>query len=292
MKTLVNTYRNYLEKNYAENTVASYMADLSKYLTDAEIKTKKSLLKIKKESVGEYVKNLRSMGVSYSSVLRTIAALKNFFGYCLSEGVIKTDPMEGIVSPKAQRKLPVTLTGEEVVKLLEAPDKTTIKGLRDSAMMELMYATGARVGEIVNLKMGDVSLKNEVVILETGGKSRFVPVGRTAIEALVVYLRDCRPKIINEKSGDALFLNFYGEALSRQGFWKVVKGYMEKCNLPLGVTAQTLRHSFALHMLKNGADAHAVSEMLGFSDVASTKIYMQVLDNRIRDVYKKTHPRA
>lgn len=292
MKKLMNAYKSYLSANCSENTRLSYMSDLSKFFSDFGISTKKDLVKIKADSINGYIQNLRSTGVSYSSVLRSIAALRKFFSYCVDNDIIKKNPTEGVEAPKVQRKLPVTMTDEEVVSLLEAPDKTTDKGLRDSAMLELMYATGARVGEIVNLKMGDISLKNEVVVLETGEKSRFVPIGHIAIEALYRYLRDCRAKMATEKSGDAVFLNFYGEPLSRQGFWKIVKGYIEKCRLNPRMTPQTLRHSFALHMLRNGADAHSVSEMLGYSDVASTKIYKEVLNNRIRDIYKKSHPRA
>lgn len=292
MKKLIGEYKSYLAESRSENTVQSYMSDLSKFLSDMNVTTKKSLVKIKTNSINEYIQSLKSLGVSYSSVLRSIASLRKFFGYCMDKGIIKADPTEEIQPPKAQRKLPVVMTDEEVIALLASPDKTTIKGMRDSAMLELMYATGARVGEIVNLKMGDISLKNEVVVLETGNKSRFVPVGKIAVAALYTYLRDCRPKMANDLSGDALFLNFYGEPLSRQGFWKIVKGYIEKHNLKVGITPHTLRHSFALHMLKNGADASAVSEMLGYSDVSSTKIYLDVLNNRIRDIYKKAHPRA
>ncbi len=292
MKKLINAYKGYLSGICAENTALSYMNDLSKFLNDAGIATKKDLVKVKADGINEYIQNLRSVGVSYSSILRSIAALRKFFGYCRDNGVIKKDPTEGVQSPKVQRKLPVTMADEEVIALLEAPDKTTVKGLRDCAMLELMYATGARVSEIVNLKIGDISLKNEIVVLETGDKSRFVPIGRVAIDALYKYLRDCRPEIATEKSGDAVFLNFYGEPLSRQGFWKIVKGYIEKCSLNSTITPQTLRNSFALHMLRNGADVHAVSEMLGYSDISSARIYQEVLNNRIRDIYKKSHPRA
>lgn len=292
MKKLINAYKSYLAGECSENTLQSYMSDLSKFLAENGVETKKELLKIKEANLNEYVQRLKSAGASYSSVQRAIASIKKFFCYCMDNGVIKKNPAEGIKSPRAPRKLPVTMADEEVVALLEAPDKTTHKGMRDSAMLELMYATGARVGEIVNLKMSDISLKNEVVVLETGGKSRLVPIGRVAIEALYTYLGECRPEMVTEKSKDTVFLNFYGEPLSRQGFWKIVKGYIEKCNLKSGITPQTLRHSFALHMLKNGADARSVSEMLGYSDVSSTKIYMEVLNNRIRDIYKKSHPRA
>ncbi|MBQ6794910.1 MAG: tyrosine recombinase [Clostridia bacterium] len=292
MKKLISAYENALWNECAKNTVQSYMIDLEKFLKECNVKTKKDLLKIKADTVNDYIQNRKNLGVSYSSVLRSVASLKKFFGYAFEAGITKRNPAEGINMPKPQRKMPITMTDEEVVDLLEAPDKATLKGIRDSAMLELMYATGARVSEIVGLKTGDVVLKNEVVILQTGKKSRYVPIGSVAIDALYKYIKDCRGEIATEKSGDSFFLNLYGEPMSRQGFWKIVKGYIEKCGLNPGITPQSLRHSFALHMLRNGADARAVSEMLGYSDVSSTKIYMDVLNNRIRDIYKSSHPRA
>ena len=292
MKKMLLAYKSYLSDSCAENTVHSYMGDLTKFIKDCGIKTKKDVQKLKSDTVNEYVQSLRNSGASYSSVLRSVASLKKFFGYCLSEGIIKKDPTIEVETPRVQRKLPDTMTDEDVVLLLEAPDCNTLKGIRDRAMLELMYATGARVSELIALKTGDVSLKNEVIVLTTGKKSRFVPMGRVAIETLYKYLQDCRPLMATEQSGDTFFLNFYGEPLSRQGFWKIVKSYIEKCKLNPGITPQTLRHSFALHLLKNGADTQSVSEMLGYRDVSSTKIYLEVLNNRIRDIYKKSHPRA
>lgn len=292
MKKLMTAYKNALLNECADNTVQSYIRDIEKFLDECSIKTKKDLMKVKADTVSDYIQTRKNIGVSYSSILRSVASLKKFFYYLVESGITKKNPTEGISLPKSQRKLPLTMTDEEVVTLLEAPDKNTAKGIRDSAMLELMYATGARVSEIINLKINDVSLKNEVVVLQTGKKSRFVPVGGVAVEALYKYLKDCRGEMATEKSGDAFFLNFYGDPMSRQGFWKIVKGYIEKCGLNPGITPQSLRHSFALHMLRNGADSHAVSEMLGYSDVSSTKIYMDVLDNRMRDIYKNSHPRA
>lgn len=292
MKKLLAAYKHYLDENGSENTALSYMSDLLKFINDNNITAKKELLKIKSAAVNEYIQSLKSRGMAYSSVSRAIAALRKFFGYCENEGVIKNDPTEGIEMPKTQRKLPDTMTDEDVIALLEAPDTTTLKGIRDRAMLEFMYATGARVSELINLKVGDVSLKNEVVVLITGEKRRLVPMGRVAIEALYAYVQNCRSQMATEQSGDAFFLNFYGQPLTRQGFWKIVKGYIEACNLNPGVTPQTLRHSFALHMLRNGADAHSVSEMLGYSDVSSTKIYIEVMNNKIKEVYKNAHPRA
>ena len=292
MKKVLTAYKSYLDDNCSENTRQSYMCDLEKFLKVQGIQKKKELVRIKSDIVDEYIQSLKNAGVSHPSVLRSIASLRKFFVYCVDEGIIKNDPTRNIETPKAQKNLTVTMSDEEVVKLLEAPDKSTLKGIRDRAMLEVMYATGARVGELVGLKINDVSLRNEFVVLTTGNKSRYVPMGKIAIEALYEYLQKCRGEIATEESGDALFLNFYGQPLSRQGFWKIVKGYIEGCKLNPGITVQSLRHSFALHMIKNGADTSVVSEMLGYSDSASIKKYVEVLNNTMRDIYKKSHPRA
>ncbi len=292
MKKLLNAYESYLLENNAKNTAASYMGDVTKYLRDAEIKTKKDLAKIKEKDISEYVLTLKSRGMAYSSVSRNIASLKKFFSYCKDAGVKVCEISQTIELPKAQRKLPNTMTNEEVVKLLEAPDISTPKGIRDKAMLEVMYATGAKVSELIAIKTGDLSLKNEMIVLTGGGKHRIVPLGKAAIEALHFYMRECRPDMVTGESGDVLFLNFYGQPLTRQGFWKVVKKYIKECGIAENMSAQTLRHSFALHLLKNGADTASVSEMLGYSDVSSTKIYLEVMNNKIKEVYKNTHPRA
>ncbi len=292
MKKTLISYKSFLEENYSENTMQSYMFDIEKFFDAQSIKKKKDLIKIKRDSLEEYMVSLENAGASHSTILRSIAALKNFFRYSFDEGIIKNDPTEDIQLPKAQRKLPLTMNDEEIITLLEAPDNTTVKGIRDRAMFELMYATGARVSELINLKISDVSLKNEFVVLTTGKKSRYVPIGKIAIEALYEYLQKARSEIATETSGNMFFLNLYGQPISRQGFWKIVKGYIEECKLNPGITVQSLRHSFAVHMIKNGADTNSVSEMLGYSDASSVKKYLEVLNNNIRDIYKKSHPRA
>lgn len=292
MKKLMAAYKHYLEENSSQNTTLSYMRDIVKFLDDNDITAKKQLLKIKEDTINEYVQKLKSRNMAYSSISRAIAALKKFFVYCENEGIIKANPAEKIEVPRTQRKLPDTMSDEDVIKLLEAPDEKTIKGIRDRAMLEFMYATGARVSELINLKMGDISLKNEMVVLITGEKRRLVPLGKVAIEALYNYVNNCRANLVTAQSGDAFFVNFYGQPLTRQGFWKIVKGYIEACELNRNIAPQTLRHSFALHMLRNGADTHSVSEMLGYSDVSSTKIYLEVMNNKIKEVYKNAHPRA
>lgn len=292
MDKLLLSYKAYLENTASENTVLSYMGDLVKFIREYSIVTKKELTALTGDKVEEYISLLKSRGMAYTSISRTVASLKKFFNYCTAEGVITADLTEKIDIPQSKRKLPNTITSEEVVKLLEAPDESTVKGIRDKAMLELMYATGARVSELITLKVGDVSLKNEIVILTNGGKHRFVPLGKAAIEAMLIYLKDGRSSLVSDESSDVLFLNFYGQPLTRQGFWKIIKRYIKETGIKGNVTAQTIRHSFALHLLKNGADVHSVSEMLGYSDVSSTKIYIDVMNNKIKEVYHSAHPRA
>ncbi len=292
MKKILADYKHLLEENCSYNTALAYMGDLLRFIEENGITTKKSLVKLKSKDVSDYILLLKSRGMAYSSVSRTVASLKKFFDYCRDNGIIAINFTDEIERPKITRNLPNTLTNEDVVKLLEAPDVTTLKGIRDRAMLEFMYATGARVSEVIGLKTGDVSLKNELVVLTSGKKRRFVPLGKVAIDTIYAYMKDCRPEIASADSGDVFFLNLHGQPLTRQGFWKIIKTYITEVGIDSDVTAQTLRHSFALHLLSNGADIQSVSEMLGYSDVSSTKIYLEVMNNKIKEVYKNAHPRA
>lgn len=292
MQKLLEKYNDYLTETLKANTAASYMQDLMKFVNERGLKTVSDIAKITSEDVNEYIIVIKNRGTAYSTLSRNVSSLKRFFSYCKNGGIITTNIIIDAQIPQRQRKLPDTITFDEVVRILEAPDITTVKGMRDKAMLELMYATGARVSEIINLKVNDVGLKNEVVVISYSGKTRFVPLGRTAVQSVLLYLKDGRSKIPMSEKSDVLFLNFYGTPLTRQGFWKIIKCYIEAAGVSGNVTAQTLRHSFALHLLSNGADVHSVSEMMGYSDVASTKIYLDVMNNKIKNVYKKAHPRA
>ena len=292
MQKLLIEYQKYIEESLSENTMFSYMSDLKNFLSKNSINSQKELSKLRYENVEGYIMILRNSGMAYSSISRNIASLRKFFCFCVEKGIMKSDLTDEIKLPNKQRKLPNTISPDEVVKLLESPDISTIKGIRDKAMLELMYATGARVSEIINLRINDISLKNEMVMLSTSGKHRFVPLGRIAIDALLNYVKDARDKFTPLGDSGYLFLNFSGKPLSRQGFWKIIKHYIELCGIGGNVTAQTLRHSFALHLLKNGADIESVTEMLGYSDVSSTKIYIDVMNNKIKEVYQNAHPRA
>lgn len=292
MKTLLFNYKNYLYETSSKNTTDSYMSDLKKFLKHIKASFPIVLTRVNEEEITDYINLLRNQGMAHSSLSRTVAALRKFFQYCANEGVIEKELVINPEIPSSKRKLPDTISFDEVVKILEAPDVKTVKGMRDKAMLELMYATGARVSEIINLSVTDVSLKNEVVAINSGEKHRFVPMGKACINALFLYLKEGRQKIPEQEKSDKLFLNFYGEVLTRQGCWKIIKHYIEKVGIRGNVTAQTLRHSFALHLLNNGADVHSVSEMMGYSDVASAKIYLEVMNDNIKNVYRSAHPRA
>lgn len=289
---IIESYADFMKTEMASNTVSSYMGDLNRFVNIMNIGTVEKLKKLTTDDVREYVVSLKNSGRAQSSVSRTIASLKKFFGYCVESGITDTNPVSRIEAPVIKRRPPNTLNSEQVVKLLESPDPKTAKGLRDRAMLELMYASGAKVSEIISLKVSDVSTTAETVVLYSGGKKRIVPLGEAAVEATEKYLTDVRGGILGAQDTDILFLNFHGRALTRQGFWKIIKKYIEASGIRGDITAQTLRHCFALHLMENGADARSVSEMLGYSDVSSIKIYTEIIDSRIKSVYKKAHPRA
>lgn len=292
MDKLLYEYKSYIEENSRKNTIMAYMRDVKAFVDEMSIKNSTDLSMLTSENINDYISILKNKGMAYTSIARVVSSLNKFFTFCKMNGIIEDNLTQDIVIPQRQRKLPEIIGVDEVIKILEAPDERTVKGIRDKAMLELVYATGAKVSEIINIKVSDISLKNEVVLFAGEGNHRFAPVGKTAIDAVTKYLKTARSKIPLSDKSDVLFLNFYGEPLTRQGFWKIIKRYIENAGIKGNITAKTLRHSFAIHLLNNGADAQSVSELMGYSDVSSTKIYMEVMNNKIKDVYKKTHPRA
>ena len=292
MKKLLAEYENYLKTSMSNNTVDSYIRDITKFLNEAGVHKKRELSLLDEQNVNKYIDSLIKKGSAYASAARSVVSLRNFFNFCFDNKVLKSVVNVNLEIPVQKRPLPDTISFEEVVAILDSPDAKTVKGMRDKALLELMYATGAKVSEIISLRITDIGLKNEIVVISSAKKNRFVPMGKACVEALSLYLKEGRPKIPSAESTDKLFVNFYGEPLSRQGCWKIIKKYIEKAGVRGNVTAQTIRHSFALHLLSNGADAQSVSEMMGYSDVYSTKIYMDVLNNKIKNVYKNSHPRA
>lgn len=294
MPNLVSTYESYLLniKHASANTVASYMRDIrqfSAYITELEELTPEQC---DRDCICRYTQHLTNEGKSAASVARCIASLKSFYAYCVSEGAVRENPVTNIPKQKAEKKLPQILTGREVELLLEQPKCTDLKGFRDKAMLETLYATGMRVSEMISLKVSDVSLAGSFVKCEGNGKFRIIPLYPAAVRALTVYLTDIRPKMVSSAEEEALFVNISGDRMTRQGFWKIIKHYQQTAQISKDITPHTLRHSFAAHLLENGADLHSLQEMLGHSDISSTQIYTQVVKQNLKTVYNKYHPRA
>ena len=294
MSNLVSAYENYLLniKHASANTVASYMRDIrqfSAYITELEELTPEQC---DRDCICRYTQHLTNEGKSAASVARCIASLKSFYAYCVSEGAVRENPVTNIPKQKAEKKLPQILTGREVELLLEQPKCTDLKGFRDKAMLETLYATGMRVSEMISLKVSDVSLAGSFVKCEGNGKFRIIPLYPAAVRALTVYLTDIRPKMVSSAEEEALFVNISGDRMTRQGFWKIIKHYQQTAQISKDITPHTLRHSFAAHLLENGADLHSLQEMLGHSDISSTQIYTQVVKQNLKTVYNKYHPRA
>ena len=293
VSTYLDNYRTYLteEKHSSENTVASYVRDVTQfkvYLKESGMDLKRA----KTEHVQNYVLMMKRKGKSAASVTRCLASLKSFYAYMIFAGNVKTNPAKGVAAVKVERKYPQILTNKEVELFLEQPQCTDAKGYRDHAMLELLYATGIRVSELISLDVADLNLAAGFIRCESKGKERIIPLYSTAIRALQDYVKEIRLQLIAGEEEEALFVNMSGERMSRQGFWKIIKYYKEKAQIEKEITPHTLRHSFAVHLLENGADIHAIQEMMGHADISSTQIYTHVVKKQLKDIYHKAHPRA
>lgn len=278
-------------KHASENTVASYMRDVNQFVTYLKERSL-SVLEVDQQIVDGYVQNLHDKGKSASTISRCLASLKSFYGFVISLGKKDINPVMNIHVEKAEKKLPQILTNKEVELLLDQPKCTDLKGYRDKAMLELLYATGIRVSELINLDLNDVNLPGGFIKCESNGKLRIVPLYPAAIRALSDYLDFARPKMVVNVGEMSLFVNVSGDRMSRQGFWKIIKYYQEKAQIDKDITPHTLRHSFAAHLLENGADLRSIQEMLGHSDISSTQIYAQLVKQNLKSVYNKYHPKA
>ena len=288
-------YLHYLkvERGLSENTIASYGIDLKlflEYLRENEIP---SFKQVNKEVIVNYMQAEKNNNKANSSILRSVSSLRKFFQYLAQEKIIEKDPMLLIDTPKKKQHLPQVLTKEEVEKLLHSPNTGQVLGLRDRAMLELMYATGLRISEIINLKLEDLHLTmGTLQTLGKGHKERIVPVGDEAIKWINRYLEEARPKLLKQKRSNYLFLNFRGNNLTRQGVWKNLKAEVRKAGIQKNITPHTLRHSFATHILENGADLRIVQELLGHADISTTQIYTHLSNKQLADIYNRAHPRA
>ena len=294
MVQAVNEYISYLHnvKKASLNTEQSYHRDLKKLIAYLGDKGIKDIGDVDDRVLSSYIEELQAGGAKASTVSRSIASIKAFFHFAQSRDLISKDPSLLLKAPKIEKKLPEILTTEEVIRLLEQPKGDSPKELRDKAMLELLYATGIRVTELINLQVSDINTKMSYLVCRDGNKERVIPFGAEAKDAILHYLKSARDAMILEKSCDLLFANCSGQHMSRQGFWKLIKYYAKKAGIAADITPHTLRHSFAAHLVQNGADLRSVQEMLGHSDISTTQVYANMNHNHIREVYSKAHPRG
>ncbi len=295
MKSLVEEFIHYLavERGLADNTLDSYNRDLNQFLGFLEKEKIRDVQKATRNMIMGYLLFLQKRGRATATVSRHLAALKSFYHFLLREKYIEKDPTANLESPKLEKKLPRILTVNEVEMLLMQPKGGDPTALRDKAMLELLYATGIRVSELIHLDVNHINLEMGYIrCFGKGAKERIVPVGSFARRCVNEYLQKGRAKLIKNKTEQALFVNQHGRRLTRQGFWKIIKKYARRAGISKEITPHTLRHSFATHLLENGADLRSVQEMLGHADITTTQIYTHLTKGRLKEVYAKSHPRA
>ncbi|BCK00216.1 tyrosine recombinase [Anaerocolumna chitinilytica] len=294
MKAELQEFITYMKevKNASVNTCLSYRNDLTKLVNYMYKQNITEEDKLSETSLNSYVLTLEKEGMSPATVSRNIASIKAFVLYLIKKGKLNHDPTERMKSPKVEKKPHSSLSAEEVNGLLEQPDPDTVKGMRDKAMLELLYATGIRVTELISIKLEDLNLKNRFLRCCNSKKERLIPFGNMAKHALENYFNIGRPALVGEVKTDFLFTNLSGEPMSRQGFWKIMKAYGRNAGIAMEITPQILRNSFAAHMIANGADLKSIQEFLGHADVTTTQYYVQGTDKKLTKVYSDTHPRA
>lgn len=294
MPQILNQFILYLErtKKLSKNTLQSYHHDIKHFSDFLENTQYKNIENATKAAVEEYITYLENLGRVAATISRSIVSLKSFYQYLLLCGVVKNDPTVEIHSPKVEKKLPQVLSFEEVELLLEQPSGNDLKGYRDKAMLELLYATGIRVSELIALNVQDVNVNMGFIRCKDARKERLIPIGKICATAVSEYITNAREIIVSSDEENALFVNMSGVRISRQGFWKLIKQYAQQASISKEITPHTLRHSFAAHLLENGADLQSIKNMLGHADISSTQIYAQLMNNKLMDVYAKAHPRA
>ena len=291
---LIGAYENYLTKvkQASANTVSSYMRDIRQYAVWLRDTEDVDVLEATQLNIGAYMEHLESQGRSGATKSRALASLKNFYAYLISSGFLNETPVREVKVERGEKKLPQVLTSREVELLLAQPSSTDAKGIRDKAMLEVMYATGIRVTELISLNTEDVNLELGTIKCASGRKVRVIPLYPEALRALTTYLRDVRGLMLADPREKALFVNVGGARMSRQGFWKILKSYQVSAHIDKDIGPHTLRHSFAVHLLENGADIGSVQELMGHSDISSTQLYTQMIDQRLKQVYARCHPKA
>ncbi len=294
MLDLISAYENYLSKvkQASANTVASYMRDIRQFAAWLHDLEEIEIIEAEQAHVSEYLAHLREDGRSGATLSRNLASLRNFYGYLVSSGFLEQTPVTDLTVDRGEKKLPSILTSREIELLLAQPACVDAKGFRDKAMLEVMYATGIRVSELIDLNADDVNLELGIVRCTSGKKSRVIPLYPAALKAVSTYLRDVRSTMLADHREKALFVNVSGVRMSRQGFWKILKHYQATAHIEKELTPHTLRHSFAVHLLENGADLGSLQELMGHSDISSTQVYTQMVNQKLKNVYAKCHPKA
>lgn len=294
MNNYIDEYTDYMKnlRNKSVNTVESYTRDITKYaeylgelgITDIGSATRTTVL--------TYMLMLQKQGRAASTLSRTLASIRSFYVYLIDTGRVENDPTSAVTTPHIDKKPPKVLSGDAVDLLLSQPKLTDNKGLRDKAMLEVLYATGIRVSELIGLDTDDVNTRVGYIRCRNRKGERVIPMGHKAVEALTLYMESVRPTMVKDENEKALFVNCSGGRISRQGFWKIIKQYQESSGIDMDITPHSLRHSFAAHLVENGADLESIKTMMGHSDISSTQVYSCFLDDKIRAVYEKAHPRA
>ena len=294
MLDLIGAYENHLTKvkQASANTVSSYMRDIRQFSDWLRRTEDLDVVDATQLNISDYLAHLTEEGRSGATVSRGLASLKNFYAYVDSSGFLDETPVTDIHVDRGEKKLPQILTGREIELLLAQPVCVDPKGFRDKAMLEVMYATGIRVTELIDLDVDDVNLELGIIKCAGARKSRAIPLYPAALKALTVYLNEVRAGMLADRNEKALFVNIGGVRMSRQGFWKILKHYQATAHIDKDITPHTLRHSFAVHLLENGADLGSLQELMGHSDISSTQMYTHMVDQRLKSVYEKCHPKA
>ena len=294
MLDLIQAYENYLSKvkQASNNTISSYMRDIRQYVQWLRLHAEKEVIDADQQNIADYLSFMENEGRTAATVSRSLASLKNFYSYLVSSGFLEKTPVTEIRIQRGEKKLPQILTGREIELLLAQPVCVDPKGIRDKAMLEVMYATGIRVTELIDLDVDDVNIEQAVIKCTNAKKTRVIPLYPAALKALSVYLKDVRSAMVLTPAETALFVNVNGVRMSRQGFWKILKHYQATAHIEKEITPHTLRHSFAVHLLENGADLGSLQELMGHSDISSTQMYTQMINQKLKSVYEKCHPKA
>ncbi len=294
MKAYIKEFEVFLKetKKSSSNTLESYLRDVSQFASYCEIMKIRSTSSVKLSHINEYIESLHKLGKSDATVNRVVASLRCYYSFCVSVDICKENPVNGIKVNRTAKKLPEVLTSKEITLLLSQPDCSELKGCRDKAMLELLYATGIKVSELINIKVNDINLQIGILHLHSEKTERIIPMYPEAIKAVSNYLVSVRDVVVLGDTTEELFTNMNGKPLTRQGFWKIIKYYADKANIKKDITPHTIRHSFAAHLLENGAPLKDIQEILGHSDLSSTQVYAQLMRNRYAQSYKKYHPLA